>query len=230
MIESFENALQIVVLFFCVCAAVYHAIKTKSRAWTLLSFFYGSWLLGDVYWLVCLAFLGSTPEISVISDLSWCAAYLFLYLLLRQVMPPKPGGEKRLLPWLGFVFSLAMAVFYYSFYVDWGERYGIAYVLWGKALSNLIYGMLMGLLLFSAIRRLMDGRGQPGRSFLPAAVLVHCFLEYALWTLSCFFWETTPANPYYWCDLLLTASFLLLLMATKKAESEAPRQSRTEAA
>ena len=219
MIESYENALQIAVLLLCVCAAVYHAIKTHNKAWTLLSFFYGSWLLGDVYWMVCLAFFGSTPEISVISDLSWCAAYLFLYLLLRQIMPPMPGREKRLLPWLGFVFSMTMAVFHYSFYVDWGEQYGIAYVLWGKALNNLVYGGLMGLLLFSVIRRMMEERRRSGQSFLLVAVLIHCLLEYAMWTLSCFFWEITLANPYYWCDFQLTASFLLLLMATKKAVS-----------
>ena len=82
MIESYENTLQVIMLLVCAILAFYRALKYRSRTWTLLCYFYVCWLMADVYWLVCLLFYKHTPEISVISDLSWYASYIFLYLLL----------------------------------------------------------------------------------------------------------------------------------------------------
>ena len=217
MIESIENALQIIVLTVCAAYALYRAAAGRSRAWTLLFFFYGSWLLGDIYWQVYLIFFGDSPQVSVISDLSWYASYLFLYLLLRQTAPPAAGERKHILPYLGYVFTMAMAAWYYSFYIDWSIHYDVHYVMWGKAVDNLIYGILMGLLLYAAIRRVMDARGYQAQRRLCVVILVFCLLEYALWTVSCFWWEETLSNPYYWFDLLLTASFVFFIPATERA-------------
>ena len=202
MIERYENALQIAVLAICVIVAVYRAVRYRSRSWTLLSFFYGSCLLGDVYWLVCLLFYGDTPQISIVSDLSWYAAYIFLYLLFRQTAPPEELKDANTVSWLGPVFALGMAVFFMH---------------WGEIVSNLIYAVLMGLLLYAAVRRLAD-KSRPGRhSFLPAMILIFCLLEYSLWTASCFWDETVLVHPYYVFDMLLTVSFLFFIPATKKA-------------
>lgn len=202
MIESVENALQIAVLFGCAGAAAARAYAVRSRAWTLLAFFYGSWGLGDVYWLVCLLFFGRTPQISVVSDLSWFASYIFLYMLLREAEPPVSRREKQLLPWLGPAFAAGMAAFFMQ---------------WGETLSNLIYGALMGLLLFSAIRRLLDNVPGGEKCFLCVLILILCLLEYALWTCSCFFAGETWRNPYYWFDFLMTLCFPLFLPAVGKA-------------
>ena len=48
-------------------------------------------------------------------------------------------------------------------------------------------------------------------------ILVFCLIEYGLWFSSCFFDGDTLANPYYWFDILFTASFVLFIPATKKA-------------
>ena len=220
MIERYENIIQIAVLIICVIVSLYRAATYHSRSWTLLSFFYGSWLLGDVYWLVCLIFYQTTPQISVIADLNWYACWIFLYMLLRHAAPPKTIQEKRILPWLGFSFAIAMAVFFFSFYVDWNARWGTQYNLWSKALDNLIYGLLFGLLLFSAIRRVMDRKLYSSQRSLCICIIVFCFIEYSLWTTSCFWWEETITNPYYWFDLLLTASFPFFILVTKKAVAE----------
>ncbi len=218
MIERFENAVQMAVLLLCALIAASRAIRQKNKEWTLLALFFCSYFLGDLYWLLCLVFYGQTPRISVVSDMNWYASYLFLYLLLRQAAPPDSAREKRLLPWLGFVFSMAMAVFYFGFSIDWSARHGENQLLIGTALNNLICGMLMGLLLFSCIRRLMDGRRYP--RFLCAAIMFFCLVEYGLWTSSCFWWSQTLDNPYYWFDLTVTAGALLLVPATEKAVAE----------
>ena len=47
--------------------------------------------------------------------------------------------------------------------------------------------------------------------------LIFCLLEYALWTVSCFWMGDTMANPYFWFDLLITGCMLLFLPALEKA-------------
>ena len=198
MIEQIDNGIQIAVLAICVIAAIFKAAKYRSRSWTLLAFFYASWLLGDIYWTVCLHFYDKTPEISVVSDLSWYASYIFLYLLLRHNSPPEALAGKKITPWLGPVFATLMALFFM-------QR--------GEIISNLIYAGLMGLLLYAAISRLTERRDRA----LPVVILIFCLLEYALWTASCFWNDPIQFHPYYCFDLLLTLSFPFFLPAARKA-------------
>ena len=202
MIERAENALQIAVLAICAAMALIRALRGLDRAWTLLFLFFGSWLLGDIYWTVSLLFFGQTPQISVVSDLSWYASYIFLYMLLREAAPPITRRETRILPWTGPVFALGIAVFYMR---------------WGEIPGNLIYGALLGFLLFSVIRRLLDGREYAVQRPLCVLILVFCLLEYALWTSSCFWAGETLSNPYFWFDFLLSGSFFFFLPATGRS-------------
>ena len=202
MIERIENGLQLAVLAVCIVSAFWRVVHYRSRTWILLTLFFGSWALGDLYWTVCLLYYGKTPQISVVSDLSWYASYVFLYLLLRRNAPPQGAVSKRLLPWLGVVVPVGMAGFFMQ---------------WGAIASNLIYALLMVLLLYSALRRIAERSSYPGQLPLCLTITVFCLLEYGLWTASCFFEGDTLMNPYYWFDLLLTASFPFFLPATKKA-------------
>ena len=203
MIEHYENAIQIAALAVCATVAIYKAIICSSRSWTMLALFYGSWLLGDIYWLLCLVFYGDTPQISVVADLSWFASFLFLYLLLRHTSPPEELGPFGVFPWFGPVFSVGMAVFF---------------MLRGEILSNLVYAGLMGLLLFTSIRRLVAHKVKS--RLLSTVVFIFCLLEYALWIASCFWNDDATFQVYYLFDILLTACFPFFLPATEKAVAE----------
>ena len=48
-------------------------------------------------------------------------------------------------------------------------------------------------------------------------VLCFAFAEYLLWTAGCFWPDTSPASPTFWCDMLLTLAILGLLPAMRKA-------------
>ena len=200
MIEIAENALQITVLMVCSGISLYRALEHKSRTWTLAAFFFTSWVLGDLYWTVCLLFYDKAPQISIVSDLSWYASYMFLYLLLIRTAEPQDVDKRQILPWLGPVFAAVMAIFF---------------IQWGEILNNLVYASLMGLLLYASISRLIKRK----QKYLSALILVFCLLEYGLWTSSCIWSGDTLANPYYWFDVLLTLSFLLFLPAVRKAVS-----------
>lgn len=196
MLDQIDNGIQVAALLVCVVSAAWLAMRRTSRPHVLLALFYGSWLLGDIYWLVCYLCYDTMPQISVVSDMSWYASGIFLYMLLREVAPPT--GARRVLPWIGPAFAAGMAVFF----MQWGEYF-----------NNMVYAVVMGLLMFASISRLQDGQ----QRFLPALVLVYCLLEYGLWVSSCFWQEPVLTEPYYWFEFMLTASFFLFLPTVGRA-------------
>lgn len=202
MIESIDNSLQIVVLVICTLIAAKKAFEQNSRAWTLLAFFFGNFALDDLYLVMCLLTVGEASTLSVVSELSWYASYIFLYMLIRQLAPPAVKVPRFFLPWLGPILSMSMAFFFMQ---------------WGNIASNLIYGALMGLVMFAALHRLSRPEQYGHVKMLCVLVLVLCFLEYTMWTISCYYEGGEAGNPYYFVDFLITVSFPFFLRGTRKA-------------
>ena len=202
MIYTIDNSVQVLVLVVCTFIAVRRAFEQKSRAWTLLAFFFADFALDDLYMVVSDLTVGWYSTLSVVSELSWYASYLFLYLLIRQTAPLEERAEKHLLPWLGPVFSLAMAVFYMQ---------------WGDIASNLIYAAVMGLVMFAALRRLIRQEAFGHVKLLCTLALLFCFLEYAMWTVSGYFREGILSYLYYLFDFLITLTFPFFIAGTAKA-------------
>ena len=202
MVETIDNLIQIAVLVACTAIAVHRALKYDSRDWTLAALFFANFALDDLYLVLCIQTGVESQVLPVVSELRWYAAFIFLYFLVRQAAPPVVVREKRLLPWLGVVFAGGMAVFFMQ---------------WGSYVSNAIYGVLIGLVLFTVLRRLLDYQYYRKQLFLCICALVFCLLEYTLWVISCYYVGDEMTNPYYLVDLLITAGFPLFLIGTKKA-------------
>ena len=212
MIESIENAIQLLTTGGCTAAALVFAMRSKDRAWILLGLFTGVYFLGDLYWLLYLVFYSDTPSYSNISDLSWYAAYLFLLLLMFQI------GKERELPhqvllrrkilWIIPAFTAASCVFFMR---------------WGDYASNLVAAGFMTLLFLYSLDGLLSAReGLPckGRpAFVYAIIFVFCLIEYGLWITSCYWMGDTLRNPYFWFDGLMTIVILFFPAALRKAVS-----------
>ena len=108
--------------------------------------------------------------------------------------------------WLAPAFGVPLLAFYCTF---------------GDILSNLIWCGMMIWLSFCAIRGLAYTKTQTGAArnmgYFHIGVLCFAFAEYLLWTVGCFWPNTSPASPAFWCDMLLTLAILGLLPATRKA-------------
>ena len=206
MIERIDNIIQLIVLGICMILALNRALRSGKRAWAILGMFYGTVLLGNLYWILYLMFYGETPFYSFIPDMSWCAGYLFLMLLLFQIRDGKRNLKYVLLLLPTMAFTGAMALFYI--------RVG------GEILTNIFYAVIMALILWQALAGLFSVRGQRDnekqKNWLYLAVLLFLAAEYALWTASCYWMGDTIRNPYYWFDFLLSASYLLMLPAVKR--------------
>ena len=206
MIEIIDSTVQFVLTGICALSAVAMAIATSDRLWRLLSLFYNTAVLGDLYWLLYRVFLKDTPRFSIIPYLSWYSSFLFLWLLMVHLQDGKKLNAPMSKFWAVPLFTAAMSVFYMQY---------------GAYLNNITIAVIMCVMLLRAITGLMDKDGPEDdrKRHRPIYSLTILFVavEYALWTVSCFWSGETISNPYYWFDFLLTANFFFFLPATKKA-------------
>ena len=105
------------------------------------------------------------------------------------------------------------------------QKFGVPllafYCTYGDILSNLIWCGMMIELSYCAIRGLSYADTQTGAMrnmrWFHIGMLCFVYAEYLLWTAGCFWPDTSPASPTFWCDLLLTFAILGLLPATRRA-------------
>ncbi|MBR4671473.1 MAG: hypothetical protein IKO84_12835 [Butyrivibrio sp.] len=211
MIDVIDTAVQIVVLLICLAISMYFIVKTKEKSWVLMHLYYLSYLLGNLYWQAVAFYYGATPEISVVSDLSWYASYIFLCLFLFMECEKHLGkdfnskakctGIKRIIPFLPIPFVSGMALLYMKY---------------GKIVSNVIYAILMAVLLYNAIRNILCFNDRYIR-YISFVVILNCLAEYGSWTFSFYYYDiSTWANPYYWFNALIAVIFLIYLIVKKR--------------
>ena len=140
------------------------------------------------------------------SEFGWVASLIFLRILQATLEGADERSFRCRRAWLAPAFGLPLLAFYCTF---------------GDILSNLIWCGMMIWLSFCAIRALAYAKTQTGAArnmrYFHIGVLCFAFAGYLLWTAGCFWPDTTPASPTFWCDMLLTLAILGLLPATRKA-------------
>ena len=226
MFETVENFVQVSILAVCVIISYYQYKKTQDKQWTHLFFFYGGFLAGDIYWLIYLFNNEESDQLSFMSNLSWYIGFIFLCLLVYKEVKETEWREKLAdslfipLPYIGPIFTTIMAVVFMQY---------------GQYMSNYIYAVILGILMFFAITGLMvsnesdNPRGH--RSVIPTKkasngrlfylckiALFLCIFDYGSWISSCF--ETTSFIylGYYLFDILMTLTFPFFIVALKKEE------------
>ncbi|NLB09999.1 MAG: histidine kinase [Clostridiaceae bacterium] len=206
MTELLDNITQSAAMLIAFIAAGVLYYRTHRQPFYLLACFFGCFMLGTFHWTLYVLLFNSSPQVFYVSELAWIASYLFL-LTLEYVLAAEAEKKFRhpamlLVP----IFCIPQLILYLSR----GEIFG----------NLLMVGLTMAVAYF-AIRGFFYARSQNGEArkmqYFYGAVLVIIFLEYCLWTSSCFWNSDTMSNPYFWFDFLLSAALLALIPATKKA-------------
>ena len=211
MIENIENIIQLVLTCACTVVSFRRIFFTPHRrAWLMIGLSSFAYFLGDLYWQLYLVFYAHTPPYSHIPDISWLASYMFLILLISEIQHEDTAKHRSRILWLAFVFTAGMCVFYS--------------ILSGDYISNVLYALIMGVLIWKAADGLLYLRryriSAPGKRLLYYSVLILCASEYISWTASCFWMGDTLFNPYFLANLSVSVSFLLLLSSLEKAVKE----------
>ena len=205
--ELIDNLLQFLAAFSgAVLSGIAYRKSRRQPHFLLLFCFYGSFALGALYWTLYLLLFDTTPRVFYVSEFGWIASVIFLRILQATLASPEERAFRCREAWLSPLAGVPLLVFYCTY---------------GDILSNLIWCGMMIWLSFCAIRGLVYANGQTGavRHMRYFHIGVLCFVgaEYLLWTVGCFWPNTSPASPAFWCDILLTLAILGLLPATGKA-------------
>ena len=204
--ELIENLLQLLTTFVGALLSGIAYRKSRRQAYFLLLCFYGCFALGALYWTLYLLLFDTTPRVFYVSEFGWVASVIFLRILQATLSTPEERSFRCRRAWLAPAFGVPLLVFYCTF---------------GDILSNLIWCGMMIWLSFCAIRGLVYAKTQTGAArnmrYFHSGVLCFAFAEYLLWTVGCFWPDTSPVSPTFWCDMLLTLAILGLLPAMRKA-------------
>lgn len=204
MVEFIDNLTQLLAALtgFLLSGASY--LKSRRQPYFLLCCFYGCFGFGMLYWLLYTLFVTDAPPMFYVSDIGWISCFLFLLLLQYSLSDKEERTLRSRLPWLALVIEIPLTVYFISI---------------GDALYNLIIGILMSAMLWTAIRELVwqKRKAQRNKRFFYLVLLLFLCLENCLW-LSSYPWaDDTLANPYFWIDFGVTASLLVLFPAVRKA-------------
>ena len=215
MTENIINVIQIILIVAAFIISFRNALKYHSRVWSVASFFYAVFAMGDIFYMLIQLFYHRN-YVFYIPDIGWYSSYLFLDLILIMVTSENEKKYRYKILLLVPVFTFSMLVFFVA--------------VSGDVPANLAAMLTMTFLLLRSSRGLIyTGRVESGndrdhteydgheRRQLYATVFAFCITEYCLWTISCFWMGDTMRNPYYWFDILLTLMMLMLLPAIRKA-------------
>ena len=204
--ELIENLLQLLTTFVGALLSGISYRKSGRQAYFLLLCFYGCFTLGALYWTLYLLLFDTTPRVFYVSEFGWVASVIFLRILQATLSTPEERGFHCRRAWLAPAFGVPLLAFYCTF---------------GDVLSNLIWCGMMIVLSYCAIRGLVYAKTQTGAArnmrYFHIGVLCFAFAEYLLWTVGCFWPDTSLDSPAFWCDMLLTLTILGLLPATRRA-------------
>ena len=205
--ELIENLLQFLAAFSgAVLSGVAYRKSRRQPPFLLLFCFYGCFALGVLYWTLYLLLFDTTPRVFYVSEFGWVASVIFLRILQATLTGQDERGFRCRRAWLAPAFGVPLLAFYCIF---------------GDILSNLIWCGMMIWLSFCAIRGLAYTKTQTDTArhmrYFHIGILCFAGAEYLLWTVGCFWPNTSPASPAFWCDILLTLTILGLLPATGKA-------------
>jgi hypothetical protein len=174
-------------------------ITLKQREWLLITIYYFSYFMGDLYYLLMVFFYEDIPQFGHISEFSWLSSYLALVLLMNSV-----GGEGRYyksrLLWLVPLFTGASYIYFIQF---------------GDYVYEFMCDSTMTIVMIFAIRNLLYLRhnGIKSQSKLVFRLsMCMVTLEYCEWYSSGIWYQDDSfSNPYYIFELIIPIFMALFI-------------------
>lgn len=198
--EVVDNVFQTVTLLLSAAAAFVLSVMKRSRVLMMLSFGYGSFMMGTLFYVLHIVILGYNPKIFYVSEVSWLAAYLFFFsialLISEKTKLYLPGAE------------VALLVYAVSFTVKIFGPSHITSTAFAFHVGGITYLSLCGIKKHGA-----------KNSAAEIMMLVCVLLQIALYIVSVFMTDYTRFNLYFAVDIALTLSMASLLPIFCRRES-----------
>ena len=208
MTDLLTTLFQTIVLTVLISIGILRTITLKQREWLLITIYYFSYFLGDLYYLLIVFFYDDIPRFGHIAEFSWLSSYLALVLLMNSV-----GGEGRYyksrLLWLVPLFTGGSYIYFIQF---------------GDYVYEFICDSTMTIVMIFAIRNLLYLRHKDIRSesrWVFRLSMCMVTLEYCEWYSSGIWYEDdTFSNPYYIFEFIIPVFMALFFPVISRVMKE----------
>ena len=198
--ELIDNGFQITILGLSTIAALFLALRYKSRSLLILALAYACFCMGTAYYILYLVIMGKVPQVFYVSEIAWMASYLFLLALCLMIT----GTCQKRHSIVACVLTATEAA------VVIGKRiFGPSYPF------SIIFAMVTGVIFYHAVLDVQENRREISFSMIGLIVW-----QLLLYIVSEHIRDYTRFNLYFAVDFLLMATMCSLFFWLKKEESE----------
>lgn len=193
--ELIDNSFQITILGFCTIAALFLALRYKSRSLLILALAYACFCMGTTYYILYLVIMGKVPQVFYVAEISWLAAWLF-YLSVQILRIERIGYR---FSW--FAGSAAVLS-------QWSL---LPTCLWAFLFFSALFALVAGVNMYLSVFGMQSVQPYRSTDGLMAGCIV---LQVLLYLVSDFIQDYTCFNLYFAVDITLTLSMVALLPFT----------------
>ena len=209
-IDSIDNVLMLTSAVIGLLISLFKYIEHPRRGWLYMSVFFLASFLSDYYWTTYTLVMGDSPDVSaLIAYFGWNAA--FLVLLIAVIRMRVPGSRKYFHPLM--LLPIPLNIYQFSLYIAFG---GLFNNIWQVGVTTLTAVFCLQSIIYH-LKNKKNGMPFPHVHIL---VLVYVALQYAMWTASCFDWESEIADPYYWFAFISYAEAVVMALSMGRGYDE----------
>ncbi len=193
-LDALDNVLMLLAAIIGLLISMFRYIAFPKKAWLYLSVFFLADLLSDYYWTIYTLVFRESPDVSAfIAYFGWNVGYL---ILLLAVLRNRPQKTKRFFHPL-ILIPIPLHAWQFSVYLSFG---GFFNNLWQISITTATSCFCLQSLLYWYKNRNARDK-QVHFPYLHTLILIYIATLYAMWTSSCYDWESDLKNPYYYFAL-----------------------------
>ena len=185
--ELIDNSFQIIILGFCTIAALFLALRYKSRSLLILAL---------AYYILYLVIMGKVPQVFYVAEISWLAAWIF-YLSVQILRMERIGYR---FSWFAGSAAVLVAVVAFA-----DHAFGPSYFF------STLFAFTAGANMYLSVLGMQSVHPYRSTDGLMAGCIV---LQILLYLVSDFIQDYTCFNLYFAVDITLTLSMVALLPFT----------------
>lgn len=204
-LEDFENLFCLFCTLTGLLSSLFKFIERPKKGYIFLIIFFLSRFFSDYYWAIYVLTMHTYPNVSTfLAYIGWNISYVFLFLAGSHFYEEKFNYFHPAMLW-----PLVTNIPLFILFIQFG---GIFNNLWQVGTTTFLMIFATKDIIFYLVHK-KNNAPFPWLSFI---ALVFLILEYCMWTVSCFDWDSEIKNPYLYFTILTSLTTVFLPWSIEK--------------
>lgn len=204
--DNFQNIISLICTVIGLLYCVFKFIETPKRGYRVLIAFFLADFLSEYYRTIYELLMHADPNISgFITYLGWNIGYFFLFLAILSLR--REGAKKFFSPLM--LLPLIVNIPQFLLYI---RHESFLNSLWKVGVTTAT--MVLCLQEIAYYRKKKED--QKVFPWFSVFLLMYLFVNYGMWTVSCFTWKSEVLDPYFYLTLIASALKIPLVFGVKK--------------